>query len=749
MASIQGNQQVKGSAGYPPAPPPLRLPFSVDVVMEEVLGPFTSWGNAKTTYGAVGNGVADDTVAIQTALTNLGKAGQPQVLYFPPGTYNISSQLTLNGLASASANPWGGVKLIGDAAATTKIQWVGASGGAMLLQNGGFATSYSRLTWDGGGLAQYGVAQWYNTTAGVQYGGSAEHQDEVFQNMAIGVMGGRMGTGYGQLDSEGQIRRCSFINCTYAGFDTGSFNALDWWLWDCSFINCARGLSNTYSIGNAGQVTGAGAFYVYRSYFSGSTVADMAISNTGWFSAHQNVSIGSAFFFLANPLGVNAAVIILKGNRVVNGTNASAISLGNLGPLMMVDNQFSTTGSPVTLADFNHGYEIVSIGNQYTGTLPAGNASDRITSVGDATVLASSISIVPPTLPNTPTWSTHQIFEVASGSTPAQIQAVIASALASGDPLPIVHFAAGTWAISTPLVVGAGQTVQFVGDGYGSLLTSGAGTTPVFSLQAPCKVRIRDMQFLGANATWATITNADTSGGRIQVVGSALGPLSAANLTQTALSLQANFATTTITLSNVLNAISISQGVTGTVTLTNGSKLVMCDTWYEGPLNSLFNIVSGNFSYLGGHCAPGATNPTVPVVVLNNLVGTAVWLGMQLDLANIPAADLPALSVAAENSQSNAYFMGLTSNAANYFNRTAGSAGAGTVGYISNETWTGTATAQAANQYSTSSSNILSAWLASRSIAWDTVPYDAPQGVTDVKIYRTKADQTLGISITG
>lgn len=43
-------------------------------------------------YGAVGNGIADDTTAIQAALT----AAKPgNVVYFPPGTYKITAVLTL------------------------------------------------------------------------------------------------------------------------------------------------------------------------------------------------------------------------------------------------------------------------------------------------------------------------------------------------------------------------------------------------------------------------------------------------------------------------------------------------------------------------------------------------------------------------------------------------------------------------------------------------------------------------------
>ena len=64
------------------------------VFADEFVGPFSSWKNVKTDYGAVGNGVADDTTALQNALNAMG-AGTFKVLYIPAGTYKITSTLTM------------------------------------------------------------------------------------------------------------------------------------------------------------------------------------------------------------------------------------------------------------------------------------------------------------------------------------------------------------------------------------------------------------------------------------------------------------------------------------------------------------------------------------------------------------------------------------------------------------------------------------------------------------------------------
>ena len=73
------------------------LAMAVTVRAEEFLGPFPSWANVKTEFGAVGDGKTDDTAAIQRALDSVKVNASPKkVLYFPAGRYRITGTLRLD-----------------------------------------------------------------------------------------------------------------------------------------------------------------------------------------------------------------------------------------------------------------------------------------------------------------------------------------------------------------------------------------------------------------------------------------------------------------------------------------------------------------------------------------------------------------------------------------------------------------------------------------------------------------------------
>ncbi len=105
---------------------------------DEFVGPFSSWKNVKTDYGAVGDGAADDTAAIQHALDDLRRPDNRNIaLYVPAGTYRITGTLSLLYDAKSNMN---GLAIYGEDPARTIIRWDGAADGIMFGFNAGYST---------------------------------------------------------------------------------------------------------------------------------------------------------------------------------------------------------------------------------------------------------------------------------------------------------------------------------------------------------------------------------------------------------------------------------------------------------------------------------------------------------------------------------------------------------------------------------------------------------------------------------
>jgi len=722
----------------------------------EAVGPFASWADAKRDYGAVGDGVADDSNALQRALNDLGP--RTPALHLPAGRYRITRTLKLTGSAATGGFGMGGVSVIGESADTTTLVWAGPSGDPMVIHDGGAYTRFSRLTWDGQGTAGYGLVHWWNALAGTWHDSSSEHTDMVFQNMRIGIMAGRLGASYGQMGSEGQVRRVRFVNISDAALDTGSWNAMNWWIWDSRFTDCGRGVSNLFTVADTANQIGAGSMHVFRSLFERSRVADMDLGNTGQFSMRQNVSVGSRRFLQTAESGSNNASIMLQGNRVLDTTDAAAIYNGNLGPLVLLDNEVrslaANTGPAVVMQNFVDGRDLISVGNRFTVATPIrpGTAMDRILSVDDTVVARSAISSALPTLPAAPSRLGRQVYEVPANATARAIQAIIDLAAQSTADNPIVHFARGTYLINTTIVLPAQRRLQLVGDGMTSLIQwTGASSGIMFQLDGPSLVTVRDLQLIAytPSARAFSMPHADQAQGRIFVMGSSMGPLNGYNLPNTQISMQSNAEVAGLKLSGVGSLVSVGNGGLGPSTITN-SRALVSELWYEGNASDLIRVYSGDFTYMTGHMSPashaGTFDPAQPPVSLESLDGKATFISFSFDNADKTLGT--ALQVKDETANTKALFLGASTRANNYFKRTGTGGDVGLV--MSRYALTTTSAPLQLSNVGRSDADFIRSQLASaRSLVWDRVAHVSPAGATDVRLYRLQASQTLGWIVSG
>ena len=91
----------------------------------------TDWTASVLDYGAVGDGLHDDTAALQRAIDTFQSsdgASGGGTLHLPPGTYLISETIVIEGAT--------GLQLIGSGVEATELLWAGAASGTVLELNG-------------------------------------------------------------------------------------------------------------------------------------------------------------------------------------------------------------------------------------------------------------------------------------------------------------------------------------------------------------------------------------------------------------------------------------------------------------------------------------------------------------------------------------------------------------------------------------------------------------------------------------
>ena len=596
---------------------------------DEFVGPFKSWLNAKTQFGAIGDGIADDTKALQAAFDAAAKADVNSTLYLPAGTYVITGTLTINYHLNVS--------IIGADPATTIIKWGGARHGTMVQIDGTAYSKFNRITFNGNSTADIAVDQSWDGGK-PHFDTSNEYADDVFVDVGFGIHGGHLGHGF----AETSILRDQFIRNTSAGISLGNFNALDVWVRSCLFQDCAIGVTNTL---------GAGNFRVYNCVFRHSTGCDMSMHNTGGFSVRDNTSTGSNQFFVA-LFTRNPAPTIIEGNTIIDPVDNRAVFIGNQGPIIFVNNTIrspaTSTKGPVVVFSCMHNSTAFCTGNTFTVANPVSADSAQM-EYNDKVVPTSSLAALSEqTLPTAERNYHRKIFEVPADASTAAIQSIINQAATLPGKRPVIHFPFGNFNIDATLFIPASSDMQLVGDGYGNQAASTltwTGTTPgpIISIACPGRVTLRDMTFKGSPAiTNIRITNADQRGTRVL--------LQAYNQQGGQVGLLANRLDHTLVFaydtqfSGLKTAISviggqlaaagkpsegrtiIYSGAESNNTLShevlNGGNLAVQDTWYEGGVKSTYASLNNNsiFTAAGDRIATPQHSPSI---VFNNFWGKA------------------------------------------------------------------------------------------------------------------------------
>ena len=429
-------------------------------------GPFATWANVKTGFGAKGDGITDDTAALQSALNTFRQ--RPGVVWVPKGTYVLSSSLYLYGLAN--------FRILGEDPGNTHFIWAGPSGGAMLTLEACTGFEVARFTWDGQGRAAQDVNVIWSGSGGYYPTRDFVH-DSIFVNSATGI--------YDGFSGELTIARVHFDHLTQTGIQLGSPNALNINIIDSLFTDNAVGITNW---------NGAGSFNVTNSVFVRSTTADLQMGNTGPFSIRNNLSMNSKIFFETGTTGAPAN-ILFQGNTVVHPA-AEAITIGAPANVSLVDNTFlqlapaahvlrSISYTPLTLLAVGNTY---SVPTPYAGKVGTPTIFDEIPVSVDAEFSATvpSDTYVPP-------FSHRVVFDVPALTNSAGLQATIDKAVASGGG--VIHLPGGNFNINQTVTIPTNADIALIGDGYISNLVGAAALQGPMIVSHGKTVQIDNLRF--------------------------------------------------------------------------------------------------------------------------------------------------------------------------------------------------------------------------------------------------------------
>lgn len=274
--------------------------------------PRSDWISVKTT-GAVGDGKADDTKALQRAF-DLIKRGT--TIYFPPGVYRLTCTLLIN---SPDKRALHGVLLVGHGR-ETRLVWDGPDGSAMIREEGMGYSRWVGFDLDGAGRAAMGQHHFSSHTFETAH----RKQHMAFRNFTKAAV-------YADPNDAFAIAETSFGNCLFERCETGisftQFNDYDITVESCEFRGCGVGIECVH-----------GNYYIRSSHFERSRVADIVSAPEHGCSIRRCTSLGSAMFLRhANAV----TVMTIEGCTVAAWTNPRAAISISSAPALIFDCVFA------------------------------------------------------------------------------------------------------------------------------------------------------------------------------------------------------------------------------------------------------------------------------------------------------------------------------------------------------------------------------------------------------------------------
>ena len=327
--------------------------------------------------GAEGDGVADDTEAIQAALDGVTNG---TTVYLPAGTYRVTETLTLTG-------PLIGVAVIGHGR-ETRLVWDGEEGGKLLVDDGVAYSRYVGLTFEGGGTAAVGFFHHSDN----RFETEVQHRHLAFRGFTdSGILADHQDS---YALAETVFENCLFEDCG-RGVGFVSFNDYNYTFDGCEFRRCGVGIDCSH-----------GNYYARDTHFEGSATVDIRSAPEHACSVRRCTSVGSAAFI---QHGNSVSPISIQDCQVAGWTGANGAVTIASAPALMFDCGFSEPPDNGPAVRLPRGGQRLIVSGNSPGALLGNQGQTAISAVGGAEAKVGARNGVSPEFPNA------RVYEVPEG----------------------------------------------------------------------------------------------------------------------------------------------------------------------------------------------------------------------------------------------------------------------------------------------------------------------------------------------